>query len=499
MKQKKSPPLTLSLTTGLLTLSVHDKLTFDGVEVALHPDLFINIGCNLNQGCSSGNVGVGVGVGVGIGSRSASHSRQQSRDSSAFVHQHQHQHQHSRDASFASSIFNTTPGQTNYNAPATPILVQEEGNAFMRKDTPISMKSASTAGVGNQSPQRQHSSNVLKVGDLIEIKVWEQKNNNHHGQKDVNGNFNASDHQSNVVARAATKLEQVANHQSAVSSSTFQSMMYHPLAADPSSATVSTSVSATTATNTNTNTTNKSSLLSSSRPPMVPKSVSNASSTVASPMHSGSFTPSLLPSPRSSHPTPKTLPRMDPSTSIYREDFMNDSNNGNGNDNGNATGNDIDTGNGQTSIPFQAPLEIIGPSSSLVNNGDTFTPNSSNTPTLDRSRSFANADDDDSVNHSLNHNHVSMTGNELGGTLKEVNVQHHQEKQSEIRQQEHQSQQQSQQQDMIGIISNTHVLKTKFVISVTEKSLTTLKSSGRTQISLLKPGMCDPREDVRLV
>ena len=38
------PPVEVALTTDLITLSVHDALTFDGVELALHPDLFDNYG-----------------------------------------------------------------------------------------------------------------------------------------------------------------------------------------------------------------------------------------------------------------------------------------------------------------------------------------------------------------------------------------------------------------------------------------------------------------------
>ena len=42
MTAAHAPPLEVALTTDLVTLSVHDELTFDGVELALHPDLFNN-------------------------------------------------------------------------------------------------------------------------------------------------------------------------------------------------------------------------------------------------------------------------------------------------------------------------------------------------------------------------------------------------------------------------------------------------------------------------
>lgn len=59
-----NPPVEVALTTDLITLSVHDALTFDGVELALQPDLFDN----------HGNAGIGDDGGT-IDGASSNYSR----------------------------------------------------------------------------------------------------------------------------------------------------------------------------------------------------------------------------------------------------------------------------------------------------------------------------------------------------------------------------------------------------------------------------------------
>jgi len=53
MTAARVPPVEVALTTDLLTLSVHDALTFDGVELALHPDLFGSHGSSSSGKTSS--------------------------------------------------------------------------------------------------------------------------------------------------------------------------------------------------------------------------------------------------------------------------------------------------------------------------------------------------------------------------------------------------------------------------------------------------------------
>ena len=53
MAASRVPPVEVALTTDLLTLNVHDALTFDGVELALHPDLFGSHGSTISGNASS--------------------------------------------------------------------------------------------------------------------------------------------------------------------------------------------------------------------------------------------------------------------------------------------------------------------------------------------------------------------------------------------------------------------------------------------------------------
>jgi hypothetical protein len=58
MTASHAPPVEVALTTDLVTLSVHDELTFDGVELALNPDLFGN-----HDGTSVGTASSKVSLG----------------------------------------------------------------------------------------------------------------------------------------------------------------------------------------------------------------------------------------------------------------------------------------------------------------------------------------------------------------------------------------------------------------------------------------------------
>lgn len=363
MSQISNPPLTLSITTGLLTLSVHDNLTFDGVEVALNPDLFVNL--TDHNG--------GVNVGKNSNNNSVNHSRDSSSISTLSQQQQQHAHHHSRDGSLASVIWNSsgsvvtgTPLVSNIgNSPGTPIAIQDNNrnNTLFRRD--------------NTS---------IKAGDMIEIRVWEPKNNNHiHGQMHPTTN--------NIIDRVSSKLKTHVKQSSSLSS--FQGV-FHPLAETMKS------------------------IPQNNRPPMPPRNISNASAT-ASPIKVES-TPTVSPKNYQQQylsPSPYLLPK--------RTNEQNDSITNNNNNN-----NDDKL---QTGIPF-APT--------VFNDG-------SSTPDL-------------KVSPNMSTLHVSNSfDNQESPRI-------------------HQS------QEVLELISNTHTLKTKFVMSVTEKSLNTLKATGRTQISLLKQG-----------
>eukprot|EP00551_Chaetoceros_affinis_P006665 CAMPEP_0203671262 /NCGR_PEP_ID=MMETSP0090-20130426/7095_1 /ASSEMBLY_ACC=CAM_ASM_001088 /TAXON_ID=426623 /ORGANISM="Chaetoceros affinis, Strain CCMP159" /LENGTH=1430 /DNA_ID=CAMNT_0050536291 /DNA_START=64 /DNA_END=4353 /DNA_ORIENTATION=+ len=415
---------TASITTGLLTLSVHDNLTFEGVEVALHPDLFANVEGGGNVGGGSANVSTAT---------VPTHSRQASRDgstSSAFAYQHQPQYHHSRDASFASySTAQNTPLMNHNNKLlATPILLQEDGGAFISRGmTPTTTDSI------NNSPKK---SNTLKVGDLIEIKVWEQKIN--HGKNTGRNNSSTTtdgiSNSFNVVDRAVSKLQQHVINQSGVtntasgSASTAFQTMYHPLAIIDQS--------------------KESSSTASARPPIAPRTLSNESSTVGPSMHTGP-PPSPSPSPKSqslppSTPKPNILPRRS-------------------NTDGNTQ--DIRDRNLRHDITFD-PNYLNAVKTNDGNTSSVFLGDNGNLSILENN---------DFKRHD-NKNNDNTNKSEIFDHLKEMHSQ-----------QQHQQQIHNHQyQDVTDLISHTHVLKTKFVMSVTEQSLKALKSSGRVQISLLR-------------
>ncbi len=387
-------PLTQSITTGLLTLSVHDNLTFDGVEVALNPDLFANI--------SSENI-LG-GVKNVVGNAAASHIRQ---DSSASAYTHL------RQDSITSVLTQATI--FSINSPGTPNWAQEEaGNAFLRRDT-------STATAVNTGGINGGNANSIKAGDLIEIKVWERKNN--HGQIDPTT--------VNVIDRAATKLMQHVKQSSSLSS--IQGV-FHPLAESKKPTSIP--------------------LMTSSRPPIAPRNISISSSGAASPIK---FDPTPTTSPKSFQqklsPSPQFLPTRNNNSEkdqIFRDQSV-------GSSGGDSI---ISKPDKEQGIPFP-PILIKTTTSSPPEM--SYSPNQDSallysTSTIGKSQSF---DNDSNINSCIESPLQQPGGDDI----------------------------QNQSQTVLDIISNTHILKTKFVMSVTEKSLNALKSSGRTQISLLKQGM----------
>jgi len=164
-----------SISSNLVTLSVHDSLTFDGVEIAINPDVFITKGSN---GASSNG-------------------------------------QHSRNTSFQS---NATPFSSLQppspilpsNSIASPIVgTPVPGQGFTNDDSSTIMRSAENA--------------TIQPGDIIEIKVWDKKPNQVQSSPDGKGKNNLSvSGSSKLLAKAASAL------QPQISSSS----IFHPLS-DP--------------------------------------------------------------------------------------------------------------------------------------------------------------------------------------------------------------------------------------------------------------------------
>ena len=156
-----------SISTNLVTLSVHDSLTFDGVEIAINPDVFITKG---NNGASANG-------------------------------------QHSRNTSFQS---NATPFSSLQppspilpsNMIASPIVgTQVPGQGFTNDDSSTIMRSA-------DSP-KFNATTTIQPGDIIEIKVWDKKPNQVQSSPDGKGKNNLSvSGSSKLLAKAASELQQ---------------------------------------------------------------------------------------------------------------------------------------------------------------------------------------------------------------------------------------------------------------------------------------------------
>mmetsp|Transcript_54724 Transcript_54724/g.163590 ORF Transcript_54724/g.163590 Transcript_54724/m.163590 type:complete len:2342 (-) Transcript_54724:20-7045(-) len=131
----------MSSTTGLLTLSVHEALTFDGAEIAIHPDLFATGSAN---GGGSGTVGMGSPDGLADDA-----------------------------ASVATVQLQNGGGGGSVAAAPSPIsksLVISPGAASV-----MSSATHQTASAAKQKLSALAAGVRLKVGDLIEVRVWDAK------------------------------------------------------------------------------------------------------------------------------------------------------------------------------------------------------------------------------------------------------------------------------------------------------------------------------------
>lgn len=141
------------LSTGLLSLNIHDALAFDGTELCLHPDLF--------QATAE------YGGGVGVSSASNSQPSRPPNAASAAAAQ----------AAAAATTDDSTPAAlTNATSSTTNV-----GNGGMASS--ITIASSGSSSRGQQQPQQQGqsfspsqvgpSATGLSVGDMIEVRVWD--------------------------------------------------------------------------------------------------------------------------------------------------------------------------------------------------------------------------------------------------------------------------------------------------------------------------------------
>ncbi len=457
-----------SITTGLLTLSVHDSLTFDGVEVALNPDLFASFALKNNSSSTATTTAAAAAqqssstVLIGNANTNGTHSRQHSRESIAAGINIHYPQQHGRDSNFGGSVQNPmTPSTTTH---------------------PFHRREASDFSSGNQShdSMKSKTQGTMQPGDLIEIRVWEERKHPQNTQdatistvrekmqplrnRQINrlsANMQQQQHARAVIDGAASKLQQHVNQSSSAAS------IFHPLAtmtnsSDTGGGGVADASSSSLHTNKKIPT----------KPPIPPRTTSNASSLVASPLHTAP-TPSLSPSPshNQGNITSKAplLPRWNNTESDDVTVASNISN---------TEGTNIVNEKDKLKLPFpvlstdKVPSGTSSNMHSPRNDSGTVTPimNSSTyglSPSFDYDESSSN-----NTYKTKNDDRQVLSLNTYAFEAQEAKIQ----------------QEQPHEEGIIELLSKTHFLKTKFVMSVTEQSLRALKSSGRTQISLLKNG-----------
>ena len=489
-----------SITTGLLTLSVHDSLTFDGVEVALHPELFssyILSQNNSNSSTSNGNVVVGLinsqqpssnsslmnSVMIGGNTGGGTHSRQQSKDSipstsfggGGFNPSGGSSYHHSRDPSFNS-------------VPQPPLTPNSSNNVLL-----LHRREPSDFSMGNQSTESLKP-NGIKPGDLIEIRVWEEKklNNSSHdshsrsvhkglyhnpsNKKMQQHQQRQQQHTKTVIDRVSSKLQQHINQSSTPS-------IFHPLAAATTTATSSSGFGEQfQLTSRNISKRMTSNAVSSSKPPIAPRVSSTGSSAVTSPLHTGP-PPSLSPSPNHNQSNIHKLQMLPRWHNDSKDSIVVRGDDDDGTDGSNSLNDVTNDSNITEDFKLRLPFPVHSsennrensnmPSSPKnVERSGTVTPNmNSSSDAMDLSVSVDHYENQEKQEGALPTTPEPVASQE---GLDEQPLESVVDKERE--------------EGMIELISRTHVLKTKFVMSVTERSLKTLKSSGRTQISLLKKG-----------
>lgn len=188
----------VALTTGLVSLSVHEALTFDGVEIALHPDVFASSngkktldgkrddGANANRRLRPGDL-VEIQVWAARPGMAAETSSQSSSVTKPPMKSGTLPSLHSRNISLAtvtSSISNTsfmnTPRPLNTNvittshAPPLPKVVGGDGMSASFGDSPSNASLFGENLVGSHSEDVGDPTGVLHGENLLEMPNIEQ-------------------------------------------------------------------------------------------------------------------------------------------------------------------------------------------------------------------------------------------------------------------------------------------------------------------------------------
>jgi len=419
------------MTTGLVTLSVHDSLTFEGVEIAINPALFTTGGGNT------------VSV-------------------SGHGHGHGHGHgRHTRDSSFSSVILSPVPPPSPMIG--TPVPGQNQDDAYSLRsnmETPPSQ--------GGYSPKININASI-QAGDIIEIKVWDKKPNQPQSSKNTglngNGNGNKTSHD-HVLANAASKLQQQISLQSS-----FPSVL-HPLS-DPNRD------------RDRGNNNHKVSL----RPPMAPRGTSTASAagslnssphhvananspTTAAPPKVNIFRRDVNPDSDNSNNTSSITSSWPAPPSLIRPRLSSDG----------------------TTTPLDGN-ETMQKRRERMNSTNQTPPASNITASAVSDMEVLDLDrNSGGVDHQglsvIEHPGVTKGSEEMGN--RHITESGHHSRISSLGSSASNGSATCddapgiQEDDVIEQISRTHTMRMNFVAAVTEKSLSALKAGGRTQISILR-------------
>ena len=131
----------MSSTTGLLTLSVHEALTFDGTEVALHPDLFLS---------------APVVLVPGLASAAPSESRVAAASSSS-----------------SASYSGLDAAAASEKPPAAAAVALSPGVSVMSRVS--ATHKSQTGAVANKRIEALAAGVPLEPGDLICVRVWDAR------------------------------------------------------------------------------------------------------------------------------------------------------------------------------------------------------------------------------------------------------------------------------------------------------------------------------------
>ena len=151
--------------TSLIPLSIHEDNAFDGIEIAIKPSLF----SSPSNDKASSNDSVTNSISNTISSRTSNRIVSTPHELNDF---------YDNKSSYSSNLFNfynySTSSQTFHDALNSP-KVFTDNNIRTQPYSGINLNNEFQNGNMNKSKSNQISMSGLEPGDLIEIRVWDEK------------------------------------------------------------------------------------------------------------------------------------------------------------------------------------------------------------------------------------------------------------------------------------------------------------------------------------